>query len=226
MPNLLKYSNVNVESERILYNSGDLKTIKTNKMKNAIIEADVIIENAKKEAEALITDAENKKASIYAAAEKQGYKNGFEKAYADVTKENKAAIGEIKEIIGKFDAYKEKYIADNKKDIIELSFKIAEKVVNEKLTSDKKIFLKMYEKAVQDLMAQKWLRITVSKDDEDIVTANSDLLLTMVSGAERLDIKVLDDVPKGTCIVETAEKIVDASVCTQLKALREAVCKA
>lgn len=221
----MKYSNVNIESGRIVYNGGGFKPSKNDVRKSAAEEAEAIIENAKKEAEKLIADGESKREAIFAAAEEQGYKSGIEKAYKDAERENEAALGEIKAIIGKLDAYKEKYIADRKRDIIELSFRIAEKVINQKLASDKEIFLKIYEKAVQDLVAQKWLKITVSKADADVATSSSDLLLTMVSGAERLEIKVLDDVPQGTCIVETTEKIIDASVRTQLNALREAVCK-
>ncbi|HBR32909.1 MAG TPA: hypothetical protein DD733_12600 [Clostridiales bacterium] len=82
------------------------------------------------------------------------------------------------------------------------------------------MFLDIYEKAVKDIVAQKWVRLSVSDSDAVFATSHSDQLLGMVSGAERINIKVLDNAPKGSCIVETAEKIVDSGIDTQLSFLK------
>ena len=76
---------------------------------------------------------------------------------------------------------------------------------------------------MKDLTAQRWIKLTVGKHDFEIASANSKYLVGLVSGADRIEIVVLDDAPVGTCIVETSEKIVDASILTQLQVLKNVI---
>lgn len=121
------------------------------------------------------------------------------------------------------DGEREKIMADAQSDTIDLAFAIAEKVLGQKIISDKNTFFKIYEKAVKDIKAQKWVKLSVSKHEVEFATQHSDYLLSVVEGAERIEIEVLEDAPAGTCIVETSEKIVDASIKTQIGLLRDAV---
>lgn len=198
-------------------------------VEQADAEATKIIENAKIEAEQIKRNALEEANAAIAASKETGYKLGYKVGYKEATQaalnEYSVALNEIKAVINRIDEEKDRIFEESKKDVIDLSFKIAEKIINQKLAEDKESFLKIYENAVKDLSSQKWVKLSLSKQSVDIVTKNIDYLVEMVSGAERLEIKVLDDAPEGECIVETSEKIVDASVQTQLNTLREAVFK-
>lgn len=209
--------------------SDDLSNAKNelNRTKDEIIkakdEAEIIIENAKK----IIADA-NKYASElkikaqkqaereYAEAKKAGYADGIEEAITAAENKNQFVLNEIKTLLYNLDSQKSRLIEENDQNIIRLAMKIAEKVINEKISSDEELFLRVYEKAVKDMVAKKWLKLSVSKSELQVATSNSEYLLSMVSGAERIEIEVLEHAPKGTCIVETSDKIVDASINTQL----------
>ena len=230
MSNLLKHSSVNIETCHIIYNNpasnsnaNGNKIKKTNTISDAKEEADRIIENAQNYAAKVKSYAERKAEADYEEAKNTGFKVGYEEATELVESKNLAVAHEIENLLVELDANKEQLIDENKQNVIELAFKIAERVINQKLTSDKELFFKIYEKAVKDLVAQKWLKLTISKNEVQLVTSNSDYLLSMVSGAERLEVEVLDDAQKGTCIVETSEKIVDESIITQLDKLRNSV---
>jgi Flagellar biosynthesis/type III secretory pathway protein len=202
-----------VKNERMAVETNDAAETKAkNVIENAKIEAEKIKQRALEEARVSVADAKE-----------AGYNEGFKKACLEVECGNKKALNEMISVMDRLEREKDKLFAKNRKEIIELSLKIAEKVINQKLTADEKSYLKIYEKAVKDLTAQKWVKISVSKQEAEFVTKNSDYLLAMIDGAERLEIEVLDDMPSGTCIVETSDKIVDASVHTQLDRLRTAI---
>lgn len=233
MSELVKVSFVNVESDSVMYcnlqnNKKGIDTVKNERMAvetndAAETKAKNVIENAKIEAEKIKQRALEEARVSVADAKEAGYNEGFKKACLEVECGNKKALNEMISVMDRLEREKDKLFAKNRKEIIELSLKIAEKVINQKLTADEKSYLKIYEKAVKDLTAQKWVKISVSKQEAEFVTKNSDYLLAMIDGAERLEIEVLDDMPSGTCIVETSDKIVDASVHTQLDRLRTAI---
>jgi len=220
LSNLLKHNSVNIEIDHILYTKSEGGNI--GKSANLTSEADRIIENAQNYAAKLKSYAEKKAVSDYEEAKKSGYKAGYDEATELIENQNRVVVKEMQGMLTVLDENKEKLLKSNKDNIIDLAFRIAEKVINQKLSSDKELFFKIYEKAVKDLVAQKWLKLTISKHEVQLVTSNSDYLLSMVSGAERLEVEVLDDASRGICIVETTEKIVDASVITQLNTLQNA----
>lgn len=234
LSNLLKYENI--ETSQIPFDflkvkkeeSGKNRALysQSNKSKDALV-------NAKTDAERIITEANllademKKNAEIaakreYEEAKTKGFAEGQRIGKAEAVKENSAVFADIKQLFDNLEEHKNQLLNGNKKSVIELAYKIAEKVIRQKLSDNEDLFLKIYEKAVKDLVAQKWVKMSVSNADVQIATSNSEILLNMVSGAERLEIEVLDDAPRGTCIVETSEKLVDASVSTQLNVLRKA----
>lgn len=234
LSNLLKFENI--ETSQIPYDINKTKktdsrgkraaSIRTIKSDNPVLsareEAKRILEEADELAAEMVQNAETTARREHEEARVKGFAEGLKSGKAEVKKENSIVLEEIKQIYATIEEHKNRLLKDNKQSIIELAYKIADKVVNQKLSDDETLFLKIYEKAAKDLVAQKWVKLSVSECDVKIATTNSEMLLKMVSGAERLEIEVLEDVPRGTCIVETSEKIVDASVNTQLCVLSKA----
>ena len=72
----------------------------------------------------------------------------------------------------------------------------------------------------------KWLKLTIDKSNVNFVTSNSDYLLGMVRGADRIEVEVLESALPGTCIVETNERVVDSSVYTQIKLIENVLVNA
>ena len=193
--------------------------IQQKEQEKMLEKAESIIAKAEMKADEIIKQALADAAEI----EKEGFVKGYNKGLIAAEKENEAELEHLKALICKLDDDTERFFEQAKQSVTELAMTIAEKVVSQKLSSDEAIFLKLYENAVKDLNAQKWIKLTVGKNEFEIATANSEYLIGLVSGAERIDVVVLDDAPAGTCIVETSEKIVDASILTQLQVLKNAI---
>ena len=224
---LLKRGMINYDETPFVYVDNNHKQKKEHTHKKTPQEAH---DEALEKAEAIIAKAELKaeeilKKAYYNAAEieKEGYVKGYNKGIKTAEKENEVELEHIRALICKLDDDAERFFEQAKHSAAELSMSIAEKVVCQRMSSDKSIFLKLYENAIKDLTAQRWIKLTVGKHEFDIATANSEYLVELVSGAERVEIVMLEDAPIGTCIVETSEKIVDASVPTQLQVLKDAI---
>lgn len=234
MSNLIKVSQVNVEAASVMYSApkkekseATVKVVNSPSPGEIISEAKLaaraIIESAEAEAEEIRRRVKEEAATLLAEARMNGYKEGLEQGRVKAQLEAKQLLDEIKALMERLDGDKESLLAQTKTDTIDLAFTIAEKVLEQRLVADRKMFLKLYEKAVKDINAENWVKISVSKQEIEFVTRHSEYLLSMVKGAERLEIEVLEDAPPGTCIVETSEKIVDTGIHTQIGMLRDAV---
>ncbi|HAN20859.1 MAG: hypothetical protein A2Y15_04740 [Clostridiales bacterium GWF2_36_10] len=227
MSNLLKYENINVESSQILFNNLNPDSNKSTRILSDPIrakeEAKKIIDEANKYSIKIKDNAQLNAERVYEEAKAAGYEAGIEIAMDEIERKNQNTLNEIKQILKKLDEQKSKLIEDNKQNAIDLAFKVAEKIISQKVEANDSIILQFFQKAVKDLVAQKWLKVSIAEYDVEVITSNSKYLLNMVGGAERLEIEVLENAPRGTCIVETTEKIADASVNTQLETLYKSV---
>lgn len=189
-------------------------------------------QNLKKSANAVIEKANRYAAEVYKQAQekaekvlKDSYDEGFAKGYEEgrtkADAEARETLGRITALLEYIDSKKNEMIEGNKRNIIKLAIQIAQKIVEKELTQDDKTFINIFKKAVEEIHGQKRVKLTVSGYEAEFATMSSDYLLSMVKDAEQIDISVLSDAPRGTCIVETESEIVDASVSKQLDAIEE-----
>lgn len=194
-----------------------------NRLAEADREAQEIINSAKMFAAKIRSFAFKKAEIAYEEAKTKGFKEGYEAGKEIALKENEDIIEQLKQLLQQLDETRENYLEDYRQELVNLTFKIAEKIIGEKLDRNDSTFISIFKNAVKDLTAQKWVKLSVSEQDYHFATANAELLKSLISGAESIDIDILEDAPKGTCIIETNEKILDASVNTQLESLYKAV---
>jgi flagellar assembly protein FliH len=230
LSNLLKHADICVDRKKVLYNKTYCCGLIGNSYgQNRSPDTTRITDAAKSEAESIIKAAKEKSGEIFASAKEKGYSEGYgnaeREARQDIKHEFESALEEIQNFAKSLDGYRDEFIAQNESDIINLALSVAEKVIGQRLSRDDSAFLALFEKAVKDLTARKWLSLSVSGHSLDFVTSNSDYLLKMVEGAERLEVSVIEGAPNGTLIVETADKIVDASVETQIGLIKKEVLK-
>lgn len=186
-----------------------------------------ILSEARKEALKIITDAreyaENLKASAsvklqkeYEDARNKGYKEGIESGKSEGVQKINEALCELQDRISDFDIRMEDLIKKNEQKIKILAVDIARKIINTELDSNSNAFINLYKNAAEEFTNQEWVKLCVSGSELEFATAHADVLKSMVKGAKYIDIVKLDRAPKGTCIVETAQGIANASVDTQL----------
>ncbi len=172
-----------------------------------------------REQRAMREDARREAEEIRAHAAREGYQAGYEQAL----EENAQALAEIKQLMEAIERDRQALIAREKQNLIELALEIACKVVVDRIERDDETFVRIFRRAVEGLVGQKIVQLTVSRKDIEFATAHAQRLCDLVQDAEKLTFRVIEDAPKGTVIIDTDDARIDASAHRQLDAITQAI---
>ena len=99
---------------------------------------------------------------------------------------------------------------------------MAEKVVRVSLRSSSEVIVRMIQTATERMKKQEWVHIYIPGCDARGVTQISPALTTTLAGlSQHIKVVPMGDEEDGTCIIETPEEIIDASVSTQMSTMRD-----
>ena len=200
----------------------------------AQLQAELILNKAREEAQQLLdqarAQAEQEQEEIRAGARDEGYRDGYAqgtaKAMDDAIRDREATAArlekDVQSFLEKASLAREEMILQSRDELAELCLAIAEKVVRISLRSSSEVIVRMIQTATERMRRQEWVHIYISGCDARQVAKISPAL-TSTLGALSQHIKVvpMGDDEGGTCIVETPEEIVDASVSTQMSNIRD-----
>lgn len=189
-------------------------------------EAKAIIQKSKDEANQFRTQAGEDAKIEMENARQSGYAEGKQQAIDEVNAQFDFEIGQVKNLVNEIEVYKSDFIKKHDEVMKKTIIQIVEKIVNEKVEQDDKIFLSIYKKAVEDLSRQDWIKVSVAKKDFELATSSKDEMLSMLKGSPAFTVEVLRDAAEGTCVIETNTGVADASVDTQLERVKETILQA
>ena len=200
----------------------------------AQLQAELILKQAREEAEALIEEAkaaaQREQEQIRMGARDEGYRIGYAegtaKAMEDAVRDREATAkrleGEVQAFLEKADMAREGMLLQVKEELLDLCIAVAEKVVRVSLKSSSDVIVRMIQAATERMKRQEWVHIYIS-GCETRGTAQISPALTTTLGALSQHVKIvpMGDGEDGTCIIETPEEIIDASVSTQMSNIRD-----
>ena len=169
------------------------------------------------------SEAEKIKAQAYEIAHKEGFekgqKEGFEKGLEQVNK----LISQLEIITRDADECRRNILENAKHDIVDLSVKIAEKVVKATCTKQRDIAVRNAEYALGLLKEKSPAVIRVNLADIEVAREYRSVLLNMFDKVESIKIAEDPAVEQGGCIVESNAGGVDANIQTQLSSIRSSL---
>lgn len=187
---------------------------------NAELEkARMIIESA----EQMTSRIQEKAKAELKKAHEEGFQEGYLEGISRAIEENENTLNDIKRFLSELEAAKEKIINEYYQDAKKLSLIVAEKIINEKLEIDDSAYLNLYKKAAEELIEPKVIKLTVSNCEKQMVTSNMEYIRSVSGDVGSIGVEVMGDAPRGTCIIETDNQIVDASVVSQMNLIRKSV---
>lgn len=202
-------------------------------LKEANAEALKIINTAKRNAQAEITECKKRgyEEGYNAGMEigkNKGYTEGYEigrvKSVEELQKLNESKINELDEMITKIETEKEELVSKYEKDLTKLTLDIVEKIIKQKINEKDNLVSNIIKNAIKDYRNVEWIKVYISgKDDVLAIQADKNLINELNKIASDVKIEVLEDLDEGSAIVETSDGIVDTSITTQLKNLKEMV---
>ena len=200
----------------------------------AQLQAELLLKNAREEAEQILAEAraaaKEEQEVIRAGARDEGYREGYaqgiSKAMDDAQRDReetaKRLEDEVKAFLEKADMAREEVMRQSQDELLDLCIAVAEKVVRVSLKSSSEVIVRMIQTATERMKRQEWVHIYISGCDTKGMAQISPALTTALGAlSQHIKIIPMGDDEGGTCIVETPEEIIDASVSTQMSNIRD-----
>jgi len=200
----------------------------------AQLQAELILNQAREEAQQILDQAREKalqeQEEIRAGARDEGYREGYAqgiaKAMDDAIRDREATAArlekDVQAFLEKASLAREEMILQTRDELLELCLSIAEKVVRVSLRSSSEVIVRMIQTATERMKRQEWVHIYISGcDARQVAKISPSLTGTLGALSQHIKVVPMEDDEGGTCIVETPEEIVDASVSTQMSNIRD-----
>lgn len=163
----------------------------------------------------LISRAQEEAGTIKESAAKEGYQAGIEKAQQDIQQLKDSMVGFLK---AKQEVFE--YIAP---DILEISVDIAKKIVKKEIEQDPMIILETILNVLRTTSKDETkISILVNPDQVELTRENIPAILSSIGLEAKINVRADDTIELGSCIIQTSNGLVDATVDTQLEIIKEA----
>ena len=146
----------------------------------------------------------------------QGYSDGFEKGKTEALGVIAPSLGKIGLLAGAVKQAQDKMLEGFIDEMFEIIAGISQKILHREIDKKDEYLLTLFEDAVKNIKAEKFVRVTVSGAQAEFATRNIDLLRAKVSNID--DFKIISDenAEKWTMVVETEKTVADASFYAQM----------
>lgn len=207
-----------------------------NPIDYAEVQAEAILEDARREAqlerEAAWEDFQKELDKARSDARQEGYDQGYAAGMAQAMQDGRAQLEDMaREQTQAVEAFlegaarsRDRILDESREELKDLALAIAEKVIRVSLRGSSDILRRMVETATEKKKRCEWAHIYVADCDVRGSANTIPELCNALRGiSDRVRVVPMADDESGTCIIEMPDEIVDASVSTQLGNIRETV---
>lgn len=219
---LLRALSVNGE---YMVDPGDIeqeRALQREKLVPPEVRAKSIVEQARDEAEALVTAAREDADTIRSNA----YQDGFETARHEFDEERAGLAERVAETIEDMRQQADEFWVAMEPELLRLAVEIARKVVHREVSESQEVILNMVKIALYQIKDRHSLKIRVNPADYDLLREHKEEIMSSCDGMRSLEI--VDDrrVEQGGCLIESDNGNLDARIGTQLREVERALLEA
>jgi len=204
----------------------------------AQIQAQAILRDAEREAareteeyrQKALHDLEDELDELRREAREEGYRRGLTEGLAEghaQARTERAAMaqkqaGEIKAFLEDAVAIRDRIYNECREELKDLALAVAEKVIRISLRGSSDILLRMIESATDKHKRCEWAQIYIADCDvKTMAYTIPELTAALAPIANRVRVIPMAGDDSGSCIIELPDVIIDASVSTQLRNMKE-----
>jgi flagellar assembly protein FliH len=179
------------------------------------------LERAREQGAALIAVAREQAEAIAQAAREQGFEAGYVEgvARAEAAVVDRLALAE--QLVARTRDAREEALASCERDLVELAFEIAEKIVRQRVAADPATTVGVLEHALRKAFVRDGLTVLCNPDDLERLSASSDVLQARVGSLNGLRLIGDRRISRGGVVVRTDAGDIDATIESQLERLRD-----
>ncbi|MBT9175404.1 MAG: Yop proteins translocation protein L [candidate division WS2 bacterium] len=174
--------------------------------------------------------------NIEKEARNKGYNNGLQKGKEDgIAAGKKEVMQTLKEVLEEINTTRnllfqiveeaqkerEKFLARNEEEILELSISVAKKIIGEEIATNKKVIFSVIKSAVDKLKERDKITLRVNPADLETINQFKEKVMYLQSKVSEVQYLSDESVEKGGVLVETSYGIIDATVDSQIKELKK-----
>lgn len=177
-----------------------------------------ILNDARAEAKAIREEAREEG---FEEGRKEGIRIAYQEGQEALERQEELFLQQLKHIIEGISEEKKKFLQKHQKDLAMLSLSIAEKIIQKSLQEDSSAIENMILSATDKINHREWAKIYISQRDASLLlNGDRDFLRQIEYLSDHIKIIPMNT-EEGTCIVELPERIIDASVDTQMENVKK-----
>jgi flagellar assembly protein FliH len=199
----------------------ELNEMKKNILEDAKKESDALLKNAQKENEQIISKAYDESMKIREKAKKEGFEIGKKEGLAVMKDKEKKVMAEALQYKNKIIDEYNTYLENKDEAIINLVIDTVEKILNKHVKEDFDIIQNLVKKGIEKSIFTENIKVRVSEDDYEIAVDSKAKILTFSKDIKDIEFVTDYSLEKGDCIIESQNGSVDVSVSTQYDKFKE-----
>jgi flagellar assembly protein FliH len=179
------------------------------------------LERAREQGAAMVSVAREQAESIAQGAREQGFEVGYSEGIARAEAAVVERLAMAEQLVGQVREAREQALAACERDLVELAFQIAEKVVRQRVAADPDATVGVLEHALRKAFVRDGLTVLCNPADLERLSGASELLQTRVGSLTGLRLIGDRRISQGGVVVRTDAGDIDATIESQLERLRD-----
>ena len=157
-------------------------------------------------------------------ARQVGYDAGFSAGLSEGRAEVQLAVERLASLLGELAAARDEFLFSAEEFVVDLSVKIARKILDGALEVDRSLLSKVVSSALRRVSADEPVSVRVHPEDSATLSAEKiEAALGAVGAMDKVRIVPDSAVEEGGCILDTSWGSIDAQLSTQLELVRKAL---
>jgi flagellar assembly protein FliH len=179
------------------------------------------LERAREQGAALISLAREQAEAIAQSAREQGFEAGYNEGIERAEKAVAERLALAESLVATARAQREETLAASERDLVELAFEIAEKIVRQKVIADPDTTIGVLEHALRKAYVRDGLTVLCNPVDLERLAGANEQLQTRVGSLAGLTLIGDRRISQGGVVVRTDAGDIDATIESQLDRLRD-----
>jgi flagellar assembly protein FliH len=179
------------------------------------------LERAREQGAAMVSVAREQAESIAQGAREQGFEVGYSEGIARAEAAVLERLAMAEELVNQVREAREQALASCERDLVELAFQIAEKVIRQRVAADPDATVGVLEHALRKAFVRDGLTVLCNPADLERLSGASERLQTRVGSLTGLSLIGDRRVSPGGVVVRTDAGDIDATIESQLERLRD-----
>jgi flagellar assembly protein FliH len=179
------------------------------------------LERAREQGAAMVSVARAQAEAIAQGAREQGFEVGYNEGIARAEAAVTERLNIAEQLVAQVREAREEALASCERDLVELAFQIAEKVVRQRVAADPDTTIGVLEHALRKAYVREGLTVLCNPADLERLAGASETLQTRVGSLTGLSLIGDRRITQGGVVVRTDAGDIDATIESQLERLRD-----